>query len=104
MSGHGPLALAITLGLVIGKPLGFIFASMFAVGLGFAVKPKSYSWLQLCGASTLAGIGFTMSLFIASQAFSLQSDFEAAKIAVFVASVLSAIIGIIILFNNKKQS
>ena len=62
--------------------------------LGLALKPKEYSWPQLAGAGALAGIGFTMSLFIAGEAFRSAADFEAAKIAVFVASVLSAVIGV----------
>ncbi|MFY9968221.1 MAG: Na+/H+ antiporter NhaA, partial [Roseiarcus sp.] len=54
-----------------------------------AVKPREYSWARLAGAGAPAGIGFTMSLFIAGQAFGVEADFEAAKIAVFAASVLS---------------
>ena len=53
-------------------------------------KPDAYSWRQLAGAGALAGIGFTMSLFIAGQAFPDPGDFAAAKIAVFAASILAA--------------
>jgi Na+:H+ antiporter, NhaA family len=97
-SGHEPLMLAIIAGLVIGKPLGLVLAAALAVALGLAVKPKDYSWPQLCGAGALAGIGFTMSLFIAGQAFPLATDFAAAKIAVFAASVVSAIAGVAVLW------
>jgi Na+:H+ antiporter, NhaA family len=93
LGGHESLMLAIVVGLVIGKPLGLVSASALAVRLGLAVKPDEYSWRQLAGAGALAGIGFTMSLFIAGQAFPAAADFAAAKIAVFAASVLSAIIG-----------
>jgi NhaA family Na+:H+ antiporter len=89
-------------GLVIGKPVGLVLASAIAVWLGVAVKPKEYSWRQLAGAGALAGIGFTMSLFIAGQAFPVASDFAAAKIAVFSASVLSAVIGVAVLWNAEK--
>jgi Na+:H+ antiporter, NhaA family len=51
----------------------------------------------------LGGIGFTMSLFIAGQAFPVGEDFAAAKIAVFAASVLSAIIGVVILWNAPRD-
>ena len=51
-----------------------------------AIKPTEYSWTQLAGAGALAGIGFTMSLFIAGQAFSAEADFEAAKVAILGAS------------------
>ncbi|MCW5620610.1 MAG: Na+/H+ antiporter NhaA [Burkholderiales bacterium] len=97
LHGAEPLMAAIVLGLVVGKPLGLVLASAFAVRLGLADKPGEYSWLQLAGAGALAGIGFTMSLFIAGQAFPVAGDFAAAKIAVFAASVLSAVIGVGIL-------
>ena len=83
VAGHAPLMLAIAAGLVIGKPLGLVLASWAAVRLGWATKPGEYSWRQLWGAGALAGIGFTMSLFIAGQAFPAAGDFAAAKIAVF---------------------
>lgn len=99
LQGHESLMLAIIGGLVIGKPLGIVAASALAVRAGFAVKPEEYSWTQLAGAGALAGIGFTMSLFIAGQAFPVADDFAAAKIAVFAASVLSAVIGVIVLWR-----
>jgi len=99
IAGHGKLMAAIVCGLVIGKPAGFMLATWLAVKLGVAEKPAAYSWRQLAGAGALAGIGFTMSLFIAGQAFPAMSDFAAAKIAVFSASVLSAIIGMAVLWG-----
>ncbi|MGH8683957.1 MAG: Na+/H+ antiporter NhaA, partial [Nitrosospira sp.] len=85
------------------KPLGFIAVTMLAVRMGIATKPLAYSWRQLAGAGALAGIGFTMSLFIASQAFNVAADFAAVKIAIFVGSILSAIIGAAILWNAKPD-
>jgi NhaA family Na+:H+ antiporter len=102
-SGHQPLMLAIMAGLVIGKPAGMVLASALAVWLKVAVKPVAYTWRQLAGAGALAGIGFTMSLFIAGQAFPQPSDFAAAKIAVFLASVLSAVIGVALLWSAPPQ-
>ncbi len=99
VAGHQQLMLAIIAGLLIGKPLGLISASALAVRLGVALKPDAYSWRQLAGAGVLAGIGFTMSLFIAGQAFPLASDFAAAKIAVFAASILSAVVGVAVLWR-----
>ena len=104
VTGHGMLMAAIICGLAIGKPAGFILASWLAVKLGVAEKPAAYSWRQLAGAGALAGIGFTMSLFIAGQAFPLPSDFDAAKIAVFAASVLSAIIGMAVLWGAPSPT
>jgi NhaA family Na+:H+ antiporter len=99
IGGHGMLMVAIIAGLTVGKPAGFLLATWLAVKAGVAEKPAAYSWRQLGGAGALAGIGFTMSLFIAGQAFPVAEDFAAAKIAVFAASVLSAIIGVAVLWG-----
>ncbi len=102
-NAHGRLALAIVAGLSLGKPLGFILASLLAVRLGLAQKPAAYSWRQLAGAGALAGTGFTMSLFIAGQAFPVAGDFAVAKIAVFAASLLSSLIGVAVLWNAPSR-
>jgi Na+:H+ antiporter, NhaA family len=98
LEGRGSLMLAIGAGLVIGKPIGFLGASWLAVIFGLAEKPRAYDWLQLAAAGTLAGIGFTMSLFIAGQAFPVAADFAAAKIAVFAASTVAALAGVVLLW------
>jgi Na+:H+ antiporter, NhaA family len=103
-SGHAALMLGVAAALVIGKPLGFILATALAVRLGIAVKPDAYSWRQLGGAGALAGIGFTMSLFIASQAFPEEADFAAVKIAIFAGSILSAVIGVAVLWNARSNA
>ncbi len=102
--GHAALMLGIATALVIGKPLGFCAATGAAVWMGIAAKPQAYSWRQLAGAGALAGIGFTMSLFIASQAFPTETDYAAAKIAIFVGSIASALIGVAILWSAQPQS
>jgi len=102
LSGHESLMLAIICGLFIGKPLGLVLACVLAVRMGWAIKPDEYSWRQLVGAGALAGIGFTMSLFIAAQAFPDEAAFAASKIAVFAASVISAITGVAILWNAGR--
>ena len=98
-AGREPLMLAILAGLTLGKPLGIALAAALAVATRLAVKPAEYSWRQLTGAGALAGIGFTMSLFIAGEAFPDGDDFAAAKIAVFGASILSALIGVALLWG-----
>ncbi|MGZ8710314.1 MAG: Na+/H+ antiporter NhaA [Thermoanaerobaculia bacterium] len=103
LQGRVELMAAIAAGLVIGKPVGLVAASALAVRLGIAEKPAAYSWRQLAGAGALAGIGFTMSLFIAGEAFPAPPDFAAAKIAVFTASLLSAVIGVAILWSAKPE-
>lgn len=102
MGGHASLALAVIAGLVLGKPLGLVAASWIAVKLGLAKKPSDYSWRQVLGAGALAGIGFTMSLFIAGQAFPNEADFVAAKAAVFIGSIVSSILGVAILWGAGR--
>ncbi len=104
IQGHEPLMLAIAAGLIVGKPLGIVGASALAVWSGVAIKSEAFSWPQLIGAGTLAGIGFTMSLFIASQAMPGESDFMAAKLAVLGASVISAAIGMAVLWLAGRQA
>lgn len=96
--GRGELMLAIAAGLILGKPLGLFGASYVAVKTGLAIKPSAYTWTQVVGAGCLAGIGFTMSLFIAGQSFPLAADFDAAKVAIFAASILSAGMGVTVLW------
>jgi NhaA family Na+:H+ antiporter len=101
--GHGWLMAAIVAGLALGKPIGVFVAAAAAVRTGIAVKPAAYTWRQLAGAGALAGIGFTMSLFIAGQAFLDTYDFAAAKIAVFAASILSAAVGTAVLWRASPR-
>ena len=97
LEGREPLFVAIAAALVLGKPLGMVLFCAAAVWLKLAVKPAEYSWRQLVGAGALSGIGFTMSLFIAAEAFPLPADFAAAKLAVFAASFTAAAVGVAIL-------
>lgn len=99
---HGSLMLAIILGLTVGKPVGIVAASWLAVRFRIATKPAEYSWRQLCGAGALAGIGFTMSLFIAGEAFPVDEDFAAAKIAIFAASLIAGVMGTLMLWPKRK--
>jgi NhaA family Na+:H+ antiporter len=96
---HEMLVVAILVGLVVGKPLGFVLACALAVGIGLAEKPRAYAWQHVFGAGALAGVGFTMSLFIAGQAFPAAGDFAAAKIAVLAASLVSSLLGIAVLWG-----
>ena len=104
LSGHGELMAAIVMGLVVGKPLGILAAAALAVGLRLALKPPTYSWRQLAGAAALAGIGFTMSLFIAAHAFPGAADFAAAKIAIFAASLLAGAVGVTLLWPRAAST
>ena len=99
--GQGALVLAIVLGLVVGKPLGILAGAWIATRLGVATKPDIYSWRQLLGAGALGGIGFTMSLFIAANAFSDEANFNASKIAIFIASIMASVLGLAILWRRR---
>ena len=88
-----PVATAVLLGLLMGKPTGITLFSWLAVRLGFARLPKGISWGVIVGSGFLAGIGFTMAIFIASLA--LQGNMlDAAKVGIIAGSFLSAIIGL----------
>jgi NhaA family Na+:H+ antiporter len=100
-ASHGTLVLGIVLGLVLGKPAGILGFAWLATRLGVAAKPAAYTWRQLAGAGALAGIGFTMSLFIAGQAFPDPADFAAAKIAIFLASLIAGALGALILWPRS---
>jgi NhaA family Na+:H+ antiporter len=90
--------LGIVLGLAVGKPLGFLAGAWIAVRLGVAVVPPGISWRHLTGAGLLAGIGFTVALFISHLAFDGSPALLAeAKLAVLAASAISAAAGWIFL-------
>ncbi|HEX6173317.1 MAG TPA: Na+/H+ antiporter NhaA, partial [Candidatus Binatia bacterium] len=103
LQGHERLVSAIVLGLVLGKPIGMALGAALAVGLGIAVKPEEYSWRQMIGAGALAGIGFTMSLYIAHKAFLDESDFAAAKVGIFLASLIAGGLGTALLWRAAKS-
>jgi NhaA family Na+:H+ antiporter len=93
--------LGIMVGLVLGKSLGISLASWLAVKTGLAELPEGSTWRQLIGTAFLAGIGFTMALFISSLAFH-DSHFEReAQLAILIGSLLAAAIGISILLTTK---
>jgi NhaA family Na+:H+ antiporter len=92
----GPVTIAILIGFVVGKPLGVFSISWLAVRSGIAKRPPELSWALLAGGGMLAGIGFTMALFIANLAFS-ESLINSAKIGILMASGLSVVAGLALL-------
>lgn len=99
-------ALGAALGLVIGKPVGVFGATWLATRFGFAPRPTGASALHLFGASLLAGIGFTMSIFVATLAFPGDRGLEdASKLGILAGSLLSALLGIGLLrFGSAPQT
>jgi NhaA family Na+:H+ antiporter len=104
LDGRSGLVIAIVAGLVVGKPLGLLGASYAAVKMGIATKPAEYGWFQVFGAGCLAGIGFTMSLFIAGQSFVSAADYDAAKVAIFLASTIAATAGVATLWAASRNA
>jgi Na+:H+ antiporter, NhaA family len=88
---------------VIGKPLGITIASFIAVKIGIAALPTGVTWRHIIGAGMLGGIGFTMAIFIANLAYKTDpSNLEHAKIAILMASCLSAMLGALVLATCKS--
>jgi NhaA family Na+:H+ antiporter len=98
-----PISLGIIFGLVIGKPLGISLFSWLAIRLGIARLPAGVNWAQFLSATFLAGIGFTISLFLANAAFSDPAQVVSAKIAILLASILSALAGWALLTLKSTQ-
>jgi NhaA family Na+:H+ antiporter len=88
-----PVALGIVAGLVVGKQLGITLFAWLAVKGGVSELPRGIGWRHVYGAGWLAGIGFTMSLFITDLAFSEGSLVEAAKLGILAASLIAGIVG-----------
>jgi Na+:H+ antiporter, NhaA family len=88
-----PVSLGIVAGLVVGKQLGITLFAWLAVKSGASELPAGIGWRQVYGASWLAGIGFTMSLFISDLAFPDGSLVETAKLGILAASVIAGLVG-----------
>ena len=94
---HAEVAIGVLLGLVIGKPLGITAVALGAVKSGIAQLPRGLGWASLLGYACLAGIGFTMSLFIAMLAFDETGPINTAKSGILAGSLLAGIAGAIVL-------
>ena len=96
------LSWGIIAGLVIGKPLGICGISYLIVKRGWAVLPAKVNWHHMIGAGMLAGIGFTMSIFIATLAFKTTTEQDVAKISVLLATIIAMLLGYFWLKINGK--
>jgi NhaA family Na+:H+ antiporter len=98
-------SLGIIAGLFIGKPVGILLFSFLAVGAKISRLPTGVSWRLLAGAGILAGIGFTMAIFITVLAFSGHELLRQSKIAILLASLSSTVVGILYIrmhLHNKR--
>jgi Na+:H+ antiporter, NhaA family len=98
-----PVAIAVTLGFLIGKPAGILLFSWLAVKSGIARLPADVGWAAVLGGGILAGIGFTMAIFIASLAME-GAMLSAAKVGILGGSVASAVIGMLVLLLALPKS
>ena len=98
-----PVSLGIILGLFFGKQIGVFGFSFLAVKLNLASKPEGVGWNKIYAASLLAGVGFTMSLFIGNLAFESVELLNNAKAGILVASLISGIVGYVILKLALKK-
>jgi len=92
-----PLPLGIALGLIIGKQVGVFGVTFLMVKSGLARLPHGVNWVHIYGLACLAGIGFTMSLFIGSLSFADQSQMNQVRLGVLAGSAISAILGYVML-------
>ncbi len=100
----GGVALAVILGLAVGKPLGITGAALAAVRLQLAALPAGVSWTALHGCAWLGGIGFTMSLFIATLAFEGTNLLTSAKVGVLSASTVAGVVGAIVVRRGTRST
>jgi len=95
------VVVGIVLGLTAGKPLGIFGAARAAVAARAAALPGNVHWRTLHGCAWLGGMGFTMSLFIATLAFEGTSLLDSAKVGIVIGSILAAMIGAVILHGQR---
>ena len=96
-AGTSAVSAGVLFGLVLGKPAGILMASAVAVRTGVASLPEGVRWRQVAGASVLAGIGFTVSLFITSIAFDSAARESEAKAGILAASLIAGVCGYAVL-------
>ncbi|WP_181304409.1 Na+/H+ antiporter NhaA [Rufibacter sp. XAAS-G3-1] len=100
---QSPLGIGIILGLCLGKPVGIFVSSWIAVKLKVSTLPAGVNWPMVLGMGLLAGIGFTMSIFIALLSFTEPQYQTGAKFSILVASVLSGVLGYFMLRSVSRK-
>ncbi len=99
---RSPVTIGIVLGLVVGKLVGISSFSWLAVRLGLCSLPRGASWTKVIGVAGVAGIGFTVSLFITNLAFTAADLTDQAKVGILAASAVAALIGAAILRSSRS--
>jgi len=98
-----PLPMGIAMGLILGKQIGVFGATYITVRMGFARLPQGVTWAHIYGLSCLAGIGFTMSLFIGGLSFSDAEMMNQVRLGVLSGSIISAILGYVVLMATTSK-
>ena len=96
-----PVTLGVAFGLVVGKFVGVSTATFLAVKSGIATLPRTASWIDVFGLAAMAGIGFTVSLFVTGLAFDAPAIADEARIGILAASTVAAVLGTLILSRSK---
>lgn len=99
---HTNIIIGVMVGLIIGKPLGIMLFTFIAIKLKLAQLPDGITMKHIFGVSLLAGIGFTMSIFIAHLAFSDEAMIDTAKLAILISSLVASILGILVIKKQKQ--
>jgi NhaA family Na+:H+ antiporter len=97
------MGLGLGAGLIVGKTFGILGAAWLVVRLGVVRLPQEVTWRMVAGVGMLAGIGFTLSIFIAALAFEYTPLFDAAKMSIFIASIISAGLGLSLLRRATRH-
>ena len=98
------VAIGVMAGLLVGKPVGIVFAVWITERLGFGRRLRGMTWQRVWGLGFLAGIGFTMSMFITMLAFTSPENAIQSKLGIFAASIVGGIAGYIILRKSSHSS
>ncbi|MEO8463603.1 MAG: Na+/H+ antiporter NhaA, partial [Chloroflexota bacterium] len=99
----GAVSVGVLLGLIVGKPVGILLFASLAVRSGLTDLPDGATWMGMIGVALLAGIGFTMSLFIAGLAFGPGPALDEAKLGILAASVVAAVVGLVFLSRSLPR-
>lgn len=97
------VTLGVVAGLVVGKTVGVTVFTWIATKIGITRLPEDVGWRQLIGVAILAGIGFTVSLFITSLAFQTQPLQDAARVGILIASLLAGLLGALLLARPRRR-
>jgi NhaA family Na+:H+ antiporter len=94
---QNPVAWGVAAGLILGKPVGIALFSAIAVWLGIASVPRAINWRHIGGVACLGGVGFTISLFITELAFGEGELAHAARVGIFIGSLVAGTVGYAVL-------